>query len=610
MSSRGSSVAAIFVLLLLLVSGGHGQILWVETTQGDFSDGTHERDLYASHRGGGAVEFAPRFDLNDDGYLDLFTSNRFLPYAAVYWGSASGYSPTDRRLFPIPARGGNCKGADLNLDGYTDFVIKVYSNPVLIFWGTPTGPDSSNTTEIPVAGGTGEACFIADLDKDGYLDMTIDHFRDGIGCILWGSAAGYDSAMRTELPVEIGQHNIEVGDLNRDGWLDIVFNNLPYYPIYWGSPSGFSAANRTTLPTLDVSGAHGLSIADLNGDGFLDIITTGWYHTGSQIYWGSQSGYSPGDVQILYPGYSMGGSTIADMNEDGFLDIVYHHAGSGRAPQKIYWGSATGYSDANQTEVGIPVEVSGGFVADFDFDGNLDIFANGVFSSSYVFWGPDFTSNVALPVDYDHHGTFREIGNVYTREYNESYISSIFDAGDVVDWGDISWVDSLPGGTDITVQVKSGDTPAPDPTWSDWLTLSNGEAIPGSLDARYLQYQAVFSYTNPSRLPLLFEVSIGEVGIEERPGPETRISRFELNQNEPNPFDRQTVIGYSVPATGRVTLRVYDISGRLVETLVNNEQDPGLYRVEWSPERSSNGIYFYRLHAQGLVGIKKMILLR
>jgi hypothetical protein len=102
------------------------------------------------------------------------------------------------------------------------------------------------------------------------------------------------------------------------------------------------------------------------------------------------------------------------------------------------------------------------------------------------------------------------------------------------------------------------------------------------------------------------------VGIEE--GPEIP-SMCVLYQNIPNPFNSETVISYSVMAKEKVSLKVYDITGRVVRTLVNNIQNPGYYNIRWDgkgdkDERLASGIYFYRIEIGDFRSTKKAILLR
>ncbi len=486
------------------------QNLWIETTQADFADGIYERNSYASHLDGGTIEFAPRFDLNNDGYIDLFTADRSGPYATIYWGSAGGYTPSNKTLFPTTGAG-NCDAGDLNNDGYSDFVIiHKYTPKISIYWGSTTGPSPANYFDILLPAYDGEACFIADFNKDGYLDIVVDQCLPGYGAIFWGSSTGYDFNNRTDLPAQMGQHNIEVADFNQDNWLDILFNDYGTgNKIYWGSSSGFSPSNFTQLPTL--YGNHGISVADLDQNSFLDLIFTEWYNMQSYIYWGDSTGYSASNMQVLNPGYCYGGSAVADINTDNYLDIIYHRGGYGSHEQEIYWGSETGYSDNDTSNFGIPIQATGGLVADLNYDNDLDVFCNTITpgSQSYIFWGPSFTTNTPLPVNSDHHGMFREIGNVYNREYYDDYISSVFDAEKEVDWGVVEWDDSLPPGVDILFYVRSGNTPSPDTSWSLWDSLGNGDEITDNLNSQYLQYQTRMTYTNPCYLPYLYEVRIG-----------------------------------------------------------------------------------------------------
>jgi len=91
-------------------------------------------------------------------------------------------------------------------------------------------------------------------------------------------------------------------------------------------------------------------------------------------------------------------------------------------------------------------------------------------------------------------------------------------------------------------------------------------------------------------------------------------TEFLLNQNFPNPFNPSTKISWQSPVSGWQTLKVYDILGREVATLVNEEKPAGSYEVEFNPSsinhHPSSGIYFYRLQAGDYVETKKMILLK
>jgi len=85
---------------------------------------------------------------------------------------------------------------------------------------------------------------------------------------------------------------------------------------------------------------------------------------------------------------------------------------------------------------------------------------------------------------------------------------------------------------------------------------------------------------------------------------------FSLVQNYPNPFNPSTVISYQLPENGTVTLKVYDVLGNEVATLVNEEKPAGLYELTWNAESLPSGVYFYKLQAGSFIETKKMILLK
>jgi len=85
---------------------------------------------------------------------------------------------------------------------------------------------------------------------------------------------------------------------------------------------------------------------------------------------------------------------------------------------------------------------------------------------------------------------------------------------------------------------------------------------------------------------------------------------FELKQNYPNPFNPTTTISYQLTADSKVDLKVFNIKGQLIETLVNEFKPAGEHSIVWNTENQASGIYFYKLKADDFQKVKKMILLK
>jgi hypothetical protein len=97
----------------------------------------------------------------------------------------------------------------------------------------------------------------------------------------------------------------------------------------------------------------------------------------------------------------------------------------------------------------------------------------------------------------------------------------------------------------------------------------------------------------------------------ETPSPEvTSPKEYVLYQNHPNPFNPETSIGYVLPEDGHVTLKVYDIRGAEVATLVDRDQEPGRHTVRWGAEGLASGVYFCTLTAGDVRAVRKMVLLK
>lgn len=145
---------------------------------------------------------------------------------------------------------------------------------------------------------------------------------------------------------------------------------------------------------------------------------------------------------------------------------------------------------------------------------------------------------------------------------------------------------------------------------------------PGKVNNRFIyasNYVHVWGVLNPQHT--MTEIHKGnDMGwsILEVPGIATGIKgnkagppvSFELSQNYPNPFNPTTVIEYAVPGAAHVSLKIYNVLGQEIETLVNKNQQVGRYSVDFDGSRLASGVYFYRLAAGNRAITKKMLLVK
>ena len=102
----------------------------------------------------------------------------------------------------------------------------------------------------------------------------------------------------------------------------------------------------------------------------------------------------------------------------------------------------------------------------------------------------------------------------------------------------------------------------------------------------------------------------GIVGVEEIKTTSSIPDDYLLFQNYPNPFNPSTTIRWQIPKAGFVTLKIYDVLGKEITTLVDEYKPVGEYKIEFNGMDLSSGIYFYQLKTGGFIQTKKMILIK
>ena len=220
----------------------------------------------------------------------------------VYLGGPGGSFDPTRRL-ELPTGGSNTYVlADLDQDGHADLVCTARDG-LRVFHGGPDGLRPDRFTDLRGRGQSIHSVQVGDFDRDGWLDLLAVAFTyddnpttmAASSVIFHGSAQGFSSERSTVLPTYT-MGNARVADLTGNGWLDVIcYHPRGYLCLYHGGPAGFSPQRMSRIP-LDIGGTGNvaaINCADLTGNGYLDLIVVVMGH-----YTRMQSGF-----HILYGGH-------------------------------------------------------------------------------------------------------------------------------------------------------------------------------------------------------------------------------------------------------------------------------------------------------------------
>jgi hypothetical protein len=485
--------------------------------------------------------------------------------------------------------------ADFDGDGHRDIAASgvSYGSAVALALNRPA------IFDYPVDYPTGTApTSIASADFDGDNDKDIVVVNNGSGTFSIRLNNGNGTfAPAVSYSAGVSPYAVSVGDFDNDSDVDLVVtqNVISFFPlkVFWNNGAGaFPSGTVIDGVTLFADAVY-VSNADVDADGDQDIVSgnlgvPNWIvrNNGNQTFTASNLGSG-------WPNYY---ALLADVDGDGDKDYVgpmgnyfsvRKNNGNGTFMPEVF--TEIGYQQWSLT------------LADFDGDTDLDIATalnstgwgirmlnsgNGTFSSPDTFAHGGGNQTKVISGDFDGDGD----KDLAYASYSASNVTIMTNNGS--------------GSFSVPVAYAAGSGPRA-------ITAQDFDGD-GDLDL------AIANETS-NDVSILFNrtVSVG-VSEEHNNMPQT----FQLWQNYPNPFNPSTTIRFEVGGSGEggsgfkvqgsrlVTLKVYDVLGREVATMVNEKLQPGTYEVKWDASHQASGLYFYRLVANEVVLTKKMLLLR
>lgn len=624
--------ACLTAAVLVFVCGAARAGTWRESSVADFADGVYNANTFPSEEGSdsGRLKTNPGafFDLNKDGRPDLVISNmhdnssNFYINSYIYWGKHDWtYGADSCQALPTFGATGNSV-EDLNKDGHLDILFSSYAGSYsIIYWGSKTGFHVGDTSLLQTNQATGN--YIVDLNHDGRLDIVFANMGGGYSYIYWGDRNNNKAFNRRTELAGFGSSDIAIADLNKDGVLDIVLPNkqgtyppaggftfnIPSY-IYYGQKTGDSVYyNDAGRDSLETHGAYCVSVGDIDKNGWLDIVFSNVhdgasYNIKSYIYFGSSSGFTS---RTDLPTCGAIGNNIVDLDKDGNEDVVFanwydrdssYTTDTHDVPTYVYWGpDFTSKTDlpSHGSHGAMVGKISSNNVNDVLITNSVigPGFNGSTFHTwSYIYHGVGRSGYVGLdsvPSYYGHIST-KDNGNVHDRGDSEEYLSSVFGDGSASnDWTGCTWSAYVPDDAALAVALRSGNTPAPDLTWSDWNAVVPGKAPSSVPPAKYIQYRLTSTANAQFESPTIDEVQVDYQPQGIQGGGDAAPRTFAVTT-----VHNGIHVRCQLTNAEWVRVSVYNMTGQLVAKLADGVASSGSHQYRWEGRGASSGVYICR----------------
>ena len=492
----------------------------------------------------------------------------------------------------------SCIGAiDIDDDNLIDIVMS-WDNPgAEIVWFKNPGISTQNPWQMHIIDPNGHPARFETVDVDLDGDPDVIGIASKVG--MWDTVVWWENFAQgtywSKYEIDDEQYfngKVVAADLTGNSYIDLacyrIVESNNWELIRYRQDGQYWV--ESTISSIGCS--DGLTVGNINSDGDLDLVAyEGIYGEDSELVWYELVSGSTWERHVIYVqeaagivGWNIG---VSDLDGDGDDDVFALCKGNATGGIRWWENCGTGLL----WNMHIPLwGFSGGSIgcADINLDGNLDLVTNLGFPPSWA--GIKWWDLSAENGYYD----------------DGELVSSVLDTGTEPTWQYIDWYETGTSLTSVEFQVRGGIDPDDLGEWSNNITSPQTSlAAYLSIGDRYIQYKALLSTQDSDDTPLLHDVTFHywPLGIEGE-----QIAGYSLSISGPNPaFTGTLSISFSIPYSGHVRLDVYDLSGRVIQRLSDEDFTTGEHSFQMTD--LSPGVYLCRMQASGFTDSVRFVVL-
>ncbi|OGU36189.1 MAG: hypothetical protein A2068_08265 [Ignavibacteria bacterium GWB2_35_6b] len=554
-------------------------------------------------------------DYNNDNNLDLFINNNVL-----FQNSGGGIFTKITTAIGTGQILGTFNAGNSWADYDNDGDLDVYLSGVTSFLYRNDGGDSFTkitTGEIGNGANTpGWACTWGDYNNDSFVDLVITNpagfvtNNPGPNHLFQNNGDGtLTKIISGDVVTGLAPYTVPTwSDYDGDGDLDLSIGSGPangttaadfFYKNNF-TETGTATLTRITTggPATDKRDGQVWNWIDYDNDGDLDVYITNWGGTIGGIvndFYRNDNGnftkITTGNI-VTDNGISLP-SVWADFDNDGYIDCYVGNEGGW--PGRLYKNNTDGtFTTITGSAVNSTTAKRSASAGDYDNDGRVDLITMG---NTLINLYHNETANNYNWVSFKLEGTTSNKAAIGAKiRIKATVLGKTF-------WQmrEISAQNSFNSQSDLRAHFGLSEASTIDSVKVEWLSGHVDVAVNININQFY-NFKEGEGISTPT-------------GIEDDKN--VIPSEFKLEQNYPNPFNPSTNISFTIPnvvdaynASTTIVIKIFDVIGNEIATLVNEQKSPGIYKINFDAENLSSGVYYYQLIAGSFIQTKKMILLR